>query len=343
MSKKVYTFRDAVEWSVRYHRYLFSLYATRYERSPERDAFLAMLKNGLVEKLAPTHYDNYKIEILGVWDHGYLMRENLSVTLDKIERVRQDYHSKQDAAHQYPDHFGEWAVGDFVQEERKRKILSFLLQQKVLTYFFSAVMELENNRKSGGLRDVTEVGILLKVKNLERIARTNYAAHVGLKWTGAKIQERTKAVYNYLVQKGYILKQTKLEDFRTAFGDQPVDNRIAWQKTPKHILLFIEAFTDKEFLFLPRDLVKKRQRSKELFVLKAQGKIEPEQDSELKGALREVHLWLYPRIAACFKNKTGKPFTTRNLTDAHNDLYNKGKYPKSADEFGKLADSIARM
>lgn len=338
-----YGFPNPYTWAVRFRNQMFYRYERLYKTTHDRDGFLANKLQDILFHLFPATLDAYQSSILQIWHRAYFDRQPLSVTLKQIEKCRQEFLQYQYAANEFPSLYGHCEVDDFVEQNDRYEIIRFLITHDVLNYFRSVVIELQNNRKSGGLREVTEAVILLKVKNGERMTTTNYGAQVGLKWTGAKIAERTEALYRYLVQKGFIPKQTKMEDFRNLFADQPVDNRVTWLKMSKQLLLFIEAFLDKEFLFMPNDLVKKRQRSKELSVTKARGEITPEQNSELKGALREVNYWLYPRIAACFKNKKGAPFTTSNLKHARNDLYNKQKYPKASNEFVMLADSIARI
>lgn len=328
------------EWAVRFRNLIYFRFEQSYLLSHNRDAFLEVAKTDLVDELLPITLDKYLTEITRIWRRGFSYRIPLVKTMQQIETVRQKYYELHTASFDYKEMFDVEDVNAFVVEEDPREIIKFLIAKGVYNYFFNVVQALEIARKRGGLREREEMAILLKAKNGEKINAESSQTEIGFKWNGIKAARRLETLYERLRQKGFINKYTSQEDFNTLFSDLPVDNRVMWLKTSKQLLLFIETLLDKELIFIPSALAKKRNRSRELFVKKTRGKTTKTEENELRGLLHEVNHWLYPLIGACFKNKKGIPFTSNSLKHTRNDIFNKQKYPKAASEFENMAVEI---
>ncbi len=328
---------------MRYRSFIYHQMEQPYKLSPDRDGFLSLMKADLIERLSPVLSDSFLSEIVKIWQRGFHLRQSLTDVLQKIEKVRRKYFEIYDASFDAKEIFHLEEIDPLVIEEDPREIVKFLVRHGVENYFFSVVQALETARQRGGLREREEMAILSRVERGEKMTPTSSGSEIGFRWAGIKVQQRMEELYDFLKQKGFILRQTTREQFKEVFSDKPVETRVTWLKTSKQLLLFVEAFLDKELIYIPPNLEKKRKRIRELSVIKARGKNTPAQDGELRGLLHEVNHWLYSRIGAGFKNKKGISFTSKALKHTRNDVFNKLKLPKMSAEFENLAYQIASI
>lgn len=297
----------------RYKAIIFLKMEKLYLESKHRDRFLSVMKIPLNNFLLEVVNDPYMSEVNEIFLVGSTLNRKIKDLLTEAEKCRS----------KWLDQFYYGVnVNEFVLKNNRVDIYKFMVKVTVASFFLQVINNLETARSRGGLREREELSIIRKAKEENNTEQVRTIKEVGFEWREENASKQIEALYNKLLKRGYIDRQTSSEQFNQLFNSQPVEFPVMWLKTSFLFMYLIEELLNQKLIEMPDGLEPKRERCKELLIKINRRTITEEENAEYKSYLHEVSRWQYERMAACFVNKTVKPYNSDTLKSTRNKLIN---------------------